>query len=1049
MEFHLEMGLDEARQCRQRLEEAFLDAYFARNIPPHTLEISDNSRRIYEHHLRAEGGYSSANVAASIQRYNEGALANHPQRETQTEEELWLQYPQTTQTGGVDYGPPPVQASEGQETVVDAGSEHEWRDGEHSEDAKKEGQSLLNLLYHIAEDQARRDGYVHRGVICNSCNARPIRGIRYRCANCIDFDLCEQCEAMQIHPKTHLFYKVRIPAPFLGSPRPPQPVWYPGKPSISIQNLPREIITKFCNETGFQTSEIEALWDQFRCLAATELTESPDHYSLAIDRRTFDKCFVPNSTARLPPPSLIYDRMFAFYDTNGDGLISFEEFIKGLASLTKRNRDERQRRIFQGYDIDRDGYVDRKDFLRMFRAFYAFSKELSRDIVTGMEEDVLEAGGAREIIMSSQPISSAFSGAIPPGEPSRTNEWKTRDENGDDVVIFDNVDTVKESEDDVGDHNEILADAAEKASFPGKRFEQSMITPFQEEQTLVEALELGFDPIARAALDEEDYEQENGGPDDALRLLRERWPPDYVVLYDVKNALGRDLDIQDIRESEDRINVRNAARKRIKEETRRKRRYVRHQGVSEHWRRGKFYLDGEDGFVPPEDFEYIARSFPSDDKELVDDPVRSRMATLEAILQSQLMSLFQTAIKRRLRELGWANERFEVEDYANDFIWMLSNGATTEEMATEASTSGFENAPSYGEATEFAQWLCETIEDYGAEVKAETPENVASPATRRSRSSSKVRFQDDLTDGEHETRSTTSMSSRSIPMGERWGGYEIPEAEKDVGREILYQVTQEALNELLDPLFKRREDLAMLVLRTRYERKKWRSQISQLTTSGTKKHLEALLEKNEKSWRRADGTEAVVYDSPVAEAARTEHQIGQEETQSDHPTHPKTAEPPTMDPSTINTDLHRALAALNRPISSTEESTYNPPLSLSLTHFGYNTSPTTSTTPAPDPTLPQNRPNTLSSNPLSAANAASNLEASAHLRPHDPLYTQLMVPPSRERVAYLAMLDYVERVDGERGGPGRLSLEEFEEVMRGGRGGGLGFVGSWIEMAGF
>ena len=38
---------------------------------------------------------------------------------------------------------------------------------------------------------------------------------------------------------------------------------------------------------------------------------------------------------------------------------------------------------------------------------------------------------------------------------------------------------------------------------------------------------------------------------------------------------------------------------------------------------------------------------------------------------------------------------------------------------------------------------------------------------------------------------------------------EIPDAEKDAGKEILYQVTQQAFNELLDLLFKEKEDMAL------------------------------------------------------------------------------------------------------------------------------------------------------------------------------------------------------------------------------------------------
>ena len=94
----------------------------------------------------------------------------------------------------------------------------------------KEGQHLLNLLFNIAEDQARKEGYIHRGITCNSCQASPICGIRYKCSSCVDYDVCERCEAKDDHNKTHLFIKIKIPMPPLTNPRAPclKPL-YPGE----------------------------------------------------------------------------------------------------------------------------------------------------------------------------------------------------------------------------------------------------------------------------------------------------------------------------------------------------------------------------------------------------------------------------------------------------------------------------------------------------------------------------------------------------------------------------------------------------------------------------------------------------------------------------------------------------------------------------------------------------------------------------------------------------------------------------------------------------
>lgn len=823
--------------------------------------------------------------------------------------------------------------SEGRETVIDTESEHSWRD-ETEKDVNKEGQRLLNLLYRIAEEQATKDGYIHRGVTCNSCNATPIRGVRYRCANCVDFDLCEQCEAMQIHIKTHLFYKVRIPAPFLGNPRQPQPVWYPGKSVVINQPLKKELMDKYCRSTDFHNSQIEALWEQFRCLAGTEWIEDPDDFHLAIDRQTFDKCFIPNASIRPPPPNLIYDRMFAFYDTNHDGLIGFEEFLKGLASLTKHKSDERRKRIFDGYDIDQDGLVDRKDFLRMFRAFYALTKELTKEIVCGMDEDALDGGLARDIVVSSQPISSAFSGLIPSGEGSRTREGKRRDENGDYTVI-DSKNTILESGEDTGDHNEALADVVEAAAFGDLGDQQ-----YQQIESMLNNRPVDF------------------------------WPPPYVTPEDVVNSLNSSAKLEDIANEDDREKVMIAAIERI-HEIGKSRNAVRQRGVRQRWQRHQFYLAEEDGALPPPGFK-----------------------------------------------------------------------------------------PDEG---------------------AETP-----PISRRSRSSSKVRFEDDLTtDDEHEIRSATSLSSRSIPLGERWGGYEVPEAEKDVGREILYQVTQESLNELLDPIFSLREDLAIMVRRTKRERRRVRSQILAFASRETRSMIEESMEKYQKEWRKTGRTpNPQITENPLyrilasmdldPSAAESDDIINPSEVNlhASGPSIPETTTPHSLDTEhqvtvrttdeTSNHENEYSLEALNLDISSTSNDlrsnssgqTCTTPINELSESSGYSIP----SEPLSDPTLPQNRPNSIPTPGLTPSPPpqahTSTLSTTENTRPpfstpHGSPSSSTHRPLSKDRLTFLLAMDILEAEDEARGGPGRLSFGEFEEVLAGSKGPGLGFIGSWLEMASF
>ncbi|KAI8496314.1 Next to BRCA1 protein 1 protein [Branchiostoma belcheri] len=53
--------------------------------------------------------------------------------------------------------------------------------------------------------------YVHAGIICDQCE-QIIVGVRYKCANCSDYDLCEGCEQAHEHNPNHVFLKMRTPA---------------------------------------------------------------------------------------------------------------------------------------------------------------------------------------------------------------------------------------------------------------------------------------------------------------------------------------------------------------------------------------------------------------------------------------------------------------------------------------------------------------------------------------------------------------------------------------------------------------------------------------------------------------------------------------------------------------------------------------------------------------------------------------------------------------------------------------------------------------------
>jgi hypothetical protein len=54
---------------------------------------------------------------------------------------------------------------------------------------------------------------IHPNIICDGCGMEPLRGIRYKCTVCSDFDLCGDCESTGQHPMDHILLKAKEPLP--------------------------------------------------------------------------------------------------------------------------------------------------------------------------------------------------------------------------------------------------------------------------------------------------------------------------------------------------------------------------------------------------------------------------------------------------------------------------------------------------------------------------------------------------------------------------------------------------------------------------------------------------------------------------------------------------------------------------------------------------------------------------------------------------------------------------------------------------------------------
>ncbi|KAH9892165.1 EF-hand [Xylariomycetidae sp. FL2044] len=863
----------------------------------------------------------------------------------------------------------------------------EWFNDPAQAPRQRTGENIVTLLFRVSEDNARRNAYVHRGCQCNGCGMVPIRGIRYRCANCADFDLCEVCESQALHNKTHVFYKVKVPAPPFG-PRHVQPPWYPGDPDSALRNLPRQLLAKWSQETGFERVELDAFWEQWTFMANTEWRDDPDGLGLAMDRKTFERCLVPSGGYRHATPNLIHDRMFAFYDTNHDDLIGFEEFLHGVSY---RKRKDKLRRTFDGYDIDGDGYVNRRDFLRMFRAYYVLYKQMHRDILDGLDDHMMTTTEAQQLINSRQPLSSYFGreGRVPAADQGRPMEGKIFHSNGE-VDVNDGKGVVNEDKPDTAGREEILSGLFARShnqSFFTESFNSSR-RPHSSGDTIYwpGIIDPPQNTVDLASLLQGDYAQ----LDDILESIR---PGAFSVDSDSASSSSSSSDDEG-------------------------------QSVSD----GQAANAAED----EEDTELGVTATSEMSSSQVAPDARRFTNTLPN--EGQLRAQHQATASNTQR-LGLDKRRR-----------VMARKQLLERWKRRAFYLDEEEGGLPPQGWDDSQDILANLNGVAESSKA-AHQPLLSP---RSRSSSKVRFAEDTDD--FETRSNLSTSSRSVP--ERWGGMEIPDAERDAGKEILYQVTQQAFNELLDEIFKEKEDQAIRAAETKEQREKYRVLLDLFD-------LEDL--------EIEDGEEVGDDDKPTEQGSVS-------------PRHPQI---PRANRAVQDQNLEELLSVSGYTVRDDDRSTGSLPTPSHNTEGSQQehdpSEPVVQDTSNPgtdamhsdgvfnrDPTMPQFRPDSLaramtnsSSSPATGGLAGRTSSRGAPVTSRSVSFNgtgrqdtpQPNESPSSIPRATLIMwkrLDLAEREASERGGWGRLSYEEFEEVYRehefqDSSRNRLDYLGSWID----
>ncbi|XP_021263300.1 dual oxidase 2 [Numida meleagris] len=95
--------------------------------------------------------------------------------------------------------------------------------------------------------------------------------------------------------------------------------------------------------------------------------------------------------------SMFVDSMFSLADKDGNGYISFREFLDILVVFMKGSSEEKSKMMFRMYDIDENGFLSKEEFLRMLRSFIEISNNcLSREQAEQVTESMFQASGFQD-----------------------------------------------------------------------------------------------------------------------------------------------------------------------------------------------------------------------------------------------------------------------------------------------------------------------------------------------------------------------------------------------------------------------------------------------------------------------------------------------------------------------------------------------------------------------------------------------------------------------------------------------------------------------------
>ena len=140
--------------------------------------------------------------------------------------------------------------------------------------------------------------------------------------------------------------------------------------------LPQEAMEKALKY--FEAHEINEVLEIFNRLQedrAQENREAGKKGSAGGSNRTEHGIDIDTFGEYFSYPGVLREQIFKVFDTNGDGLIDREEFMRGLAMCCRGELEDKLRFCFGMFDLSGDGYIDRSELHRCLAstAFASFA----------------------------------------------------------------------------------------------------------------------------------------------------------------------------------------------------------------------------------------------------------------------------------------------------------------------------------------------------------------------------------------------------------------------------------------------------------------------------------------------------------------------------------------------------------------------------------------------------------------------------------------------------------------------------------------------------